>query len=54
MFDQDCEDEDFDLENQIEISIEDYIRIKEGSEEGVWNVYENYASFDDPEEIEDY
>lgn len=52
MFDQEFEDEEFDLESEIEVSIEAFIEDEE-SEEGLWNVYENYASFDNPDEIED-
>lgn len=53
MFDQDFDDEEFELESQVEVSLESFIE-DEQSDEPVWNVYENCAGFDDPEEIEDY
>jgi hypothetical protein len=52
MFDPILEDEELDFEDSCEISLEVYNENEQ--EEPMWNVYETYASFDNPEEIEDY
>jgi hypothetical protein len=53
MFDPDLDEDEFEFDEEFDTSLEDYLT-EEDEDEPVWNVYENLAKFDDPEEIEDY
>lgn len=46
--------DEIDSNTGMVLSIESLIDEEQDEESAIWNVYENYAKFDDPDELEDW